>query len=126
MPINFQPLFEVSVWSIVYWTLAILLSAFWGWYSVEHMLQHDKEEKFLRICRQTSKSESTLLKRFRIFDAFMSDFILSLFGWISLYILIRNLQNENYNNFNIFLGSVAILCISGYGFKIAEKMKIGQ
>jgi hypothetical protein len=68
--------------------------------------QHEEEKKYIK-------------KLVGIF----SDFIMAFVGWICLYVLIANLlTNSNSDNFNIFLGTIALLSISGYGYKIASKL----
>jgi hypothetical protein len=65
--------------------------------------QHEEEKKYIK-------------KLVGIF----SDFIMAFVGWICLYVLIANLLTNS--NSDIFLGTIALLSISGYGYKIASKL----
>jgi hypothetical protein len=55
---------------------------------------------------------------------FISDFLVSFAGWISLLALYNNICTEKFDNFNIFLGTIAFLGIAGYGYKIWERLGV--
>lgn len=123
----------------LYWEFAFVMSVFWGLYAIWYGAQKDIEtqivsEMEIKSTKKTitkwTKEESNkgLLESCKSSGtwgstgAFLSDFLLSFIGWISLYIFIGNYCNKELSNLNIFLALVGIICISGYGFKISEKI----
>lgn len=97
---------------------AILLSIFWGFYGLNY--EKNKIEK--------SKMRGKNLIRFwredpiEAFGIFLSEFIGSFAGWFCLYILIRRfLDNQDkLGSFDIFLGTIAVLGITGYAHRLVD------
>jgi hypothetical protein len=116
----------------LYWIIAVFMSIFWGYFGVKYEELDEVEEV---IVNQSERRNITLTNtKIKIkkqpqwyqVGTFLSDGMLSLVGWICLYVLLKNISDEklhDYENFNIFLGTVAVICITGYGYKIAEKLK---
>lgn len=124
---------QFNIW-VLYWIFAFSLSVFWGlyaiWYEV-NSLGSDFEEKKGNITETYWKRKQTKglkdsckeLGRMGSLGAFISDFLLSFIGWVCLYFFLENYYiKADQSNINIFLVLVAIVCISGYGFKISEKI----
>lgn len=140
--IDLTPLFVCGFWSTLYWIIAIGMSVFWGFYGI---LDEANEEKKTEIvteshgktfcCTKTQtqyidaiytiKEGCEELGVMYSIGAFISDFTWSFIGWCALYILLSQYCCTELVVLNIFLGIVAIVGITDYGFKIPEKMKIG-
>lgn len=115
--INFKPIFETGYWMNLYWIVAVFISLIWGYNGIVYVIEESENTN--------EKSKNTSIYKFHHhIEAFISEFILSMLGWASLYLLLANISNasDKYDNFNIFLGTVAAICISGYGYKIVEKL----
>lgn len=94
----------------VWLCLAILFSIFWGIYGCNNEIRKGKIKKGDRI---------------EITGIFLSEFIGSLIGWACLYILIVRFRNPNVivGSFDVFLGIVAVVGITGYSYKIVDALK---
>jgi hypothetical protein len=118
-------------YSCIYWFIAFAMSVFWGYFGVMYERNREVTEettkevdgKHVTVTRTKVEIKKNLC--WYELGTFLSDGMLSLVGWFSLYLLLINLQEpaEKFDNFNIFLGTVAVICITGYGYKIAEKLK---
>ncbi|HEX5670563.1 MAG TPA: hypothetical protein VFX66_03420 [Sulfuricurvum sp.] len=112
----------------VYWFIASIFSIFWGFFGI--MYERLDEYQEVEITENTTLTKSKIQTKNRpywyMIGTFISDGMLSLCGWASLYILLINMATNSIStnqNFNIFLGTVSLICITGYGYKIAEKLK---
>ncbi len=140
--IDLTPLFVCGFWSTLYWMIAIGISVFWGIYGIMDEANKDCEVevvterhgKAVHYTKTQTKYIEKITNPKKIWEkigtmysvgAFLSDFAWSFIGWCALYLLLYQHCNEDLANLNIFLGIVAIVGITGYGFKIPEKMKIG-
>ncbi|MDD5406643.1 MAG: hypothetical protein PHE73_06870 [Sulfurovaceae bacterium] len=97
--IDFTPLFQIGFISIAYWFVAIATSVMWGIYGINE------------------ENQKTCLKKTGVF---VSEFFGSMFGWSSLYLLIDRIMMGHGDNFEIFLGIVAITGIGGYAYRLAD------
>ena len=107
-------------WLIKYWFwLAIPLSVFWGIYGCieeEKRIERDiKEGNFLKINKE----------KWIFAGIFVSEFIGSFAGWICLGILVSRYRTGGITSggFDVFLGTVAVIGISGYSYQIASAFK---
>lgn len=105
--INLQPLFEFSIWSVGFWVLAVVVSGYWVCDAARWT------QKQIDDGKEYDEYE---------FSHGLSDFLVSFGGWGALYLLLANLITGAHDTFNAFLGTIAILGISGYGYKIAGKL----
>ena len=128
--------------NVTYWSIAIGMSVFWGLYGIIDEANEEKKTeivterqgktlcctktrtKYIGAISNPSEGWKELGVMYSI-GAFISDFAWSLIGWGALYLLLHQYCNEELATLNIFLGIVAIVGITGYGFKIPEKMKVG-
>lgn len=118
------------------------MSVFWGFYGIMDEANRDKASKIVTIrTGSTTTYKKTTTKYFGAIctikegceelgimysiGAFVSDLTWSLIGWGALYLLLSQYFCTELVVLNIFLGIVAIVGITGYGFKIPEKIKIG-
>jgi hypothetical protein len=144
--IDLKPLFVCGFWSTFYWITAIGVSVFWGLYGimeeaykgvssqeVEKVIV-EQEGKRTEITKTFTRYSLEILNLKNAFEylglvysmgAFISDFIWSFIGWCSLYLLLSQYDCVELVTLNVFLGIVAIVGITGYGFQIPDKMKIG-
>ena len=90
-------------WSCL--VIAILFSIFWGIYGCKETGENIEVEK--------KGKKMYLTKRIGIF---LSESIGSLMGWACLYTLIVRLRTSNLTigSFDVFLGIIAVLGITGY------------
>lgn len=126
-----------------YWFVAIVISSFWGIYGILDEANKDtkieivteRQGKVIACTKTQTKYIGKLSNPEKAwgklgfvysFGAFLSDFSWSMIGWIALSILSEQYTNSALATFNIFLGIVAVVGITGYGFKIPEKIKLGQ
>lgn len=119
MPIDFfRPIFTTEC-TYVFWFSAVFMSAIWGYNGIVYVKEENEINKSYE-----EKVQNVFVKYHHHAEAFLSEFILSMLGWGSLYLILLNISknSDKYDNFNIFLGTVAVICISGYGYKIAEKL----
>lgn len=140
--VDLTPLFVCGFWSTFYWIIAIGMSIFWGLYGIMEEANSDKKTKIVtsRTGRITTCIKTTTKYIGAIYTikegcvelgimysigAFVSDFAWSLIGWGALYLLLSQYFCTELVVLNIFLGIVAIVGITGYGFKIPEKIKLG-
>jgi hypothetical protein len=107
--INLEILYQNPTIHLLFWIIAILVSVWWA----KDGLLWDIEDK---------KEKEEEFKCYEKFSYFFSDFFISFFGWIALYLLLANIIVGQFDAFNIFLFTVAILGISGYGYKLAGKL----
>lgn len=140
--VDLAPLFVCGFWSTLYWIIAIGMSVFWGFYGIMEEANSDKETKI--VTRHTRLATTCIKTRTKYIDAiytikngceelgimysigaFISDFAWSFIGWGALYLMLSQYSCAELVVLNIFLGIVAIVGITGYGFKIPEKMKVG-
>jgi hypothetical protein len=141
--IDLTPLFVCGFWSTLYWIIAIGMSAFWGLYGIMDEANSDKATKIVtshtRLATTYTKTRTKYIGAIYTIKkacdelgimysigAFISDFAWSFIGWGALYLLLSQYSCSELDVLNIFLGIVAIVGIAGYGFKIPEKIKIGQ
>lgn len=140
--VDLTPLFVYGFWSTSYWIVAISMSVYWGLYGIMEEANKDKETeiitkrtgavvrytktqiKYLGAIRNPKKGWKELGLMYSS-GAFISDFTWSFIGWCALYLLLSQYCCGELVALNIFLGIVAIVGITGYGFQIPEKMKIG-
>lgn len=54
---------------------------------------------------------------------FFSEFIGSLAGWLSLYVLLYRSQSVTPGSFDVFLGIVAVVGVSGFSYRIIDVLK---
>ncbi|HZF69755.1 hypothetical protein [Sulfuricurvum sp.] len=118
------------------------MSTFWGFYGIVDEANKDTEvevvtERHGKVVYYTKTQTKYIgkitnpkkgwekLGTMYSFGAFLSDFVWSILGWFALYVLLSQYRCIELVNLNIFLGIVAIVGITGYGFKIPEKMKVG-
>ncbi|MBU0631122.1 hypothetical protein KKA17_00600 [bacterium] len=94
----------------IYWGIALITSILW-------VIDYQKETKYEE--EEKKEQQSCFVKSMWYF----SDFFVSFVGWVSLYILLYDIKEEKFDSFNIFLATVAIISISGYGYKLFEKLK---
>lgn len=90
--------------SIIFWIVAIAISAYWGAVGLDCL----KDEKSIPHTKLHKSSY------------FVSDFLVSLAGWLSLFVLIETYADAQLSSLNIFLGIVAFMGITGYGFELAK------
>lgn len=125
-------------YTYLYFGVALIPSIFWGCYAIwnEANKYTEFETVTVRVMGSTSKTSTkwTIIEKISLCasynklgvigsaGAFLSDFLLSMIGWGSLYLFLINYTDDKFSNLNIFLGLIAIICISGYGFKISEKI----
>jgi hypothetical protein len=100
-------------WIIKYWLwLAILFSVFWGFYGCNY---------------ERKKQEIKWYDLIEWVGIFISEFIGSFAGWYCFSILAPRLQKpDTLGVFDIFLGTVAVIGITGYSYKIADKLIEGS
>lgn len=140
--IDLTPLFVCGFWSTFYWIIAIGVSIFWGLYGIMDEANKDckveliterhgkavcytkTQTKYIGAIANPKEGWGKLGTMYSI-GAFISDFVWSFIGWCALYLLLSQYCSKELLGLNIFLGIVAIVGITGYGFKIPEKMKIG-
>lgn len=138
--IYFHILFSYSWQFVLYWSIAFAASIVWGCYAIWYeVIQYSEYEVIIEIEENLGKTTTTTtqtkteyaknlmesyhkLGKLGSIGAFLSDFLLSLIGWCSLYVLMAHIECSKTGNIDIFLGTVAVICISGYGFKISEKI----
>ena len=140
--IDLTPLFVCGFWSTFYWIIAIGVSVFWGLYGIMDEANKDCEveiitERIGKVINYTKTQTKYIGKNYSLLKAckkigilyslgaFVSDFTWSFIGWCSLYLLLSQYCDKDLATLNIFLGIVAVVGITGYGFKIPEKMKVG-
>lgn len=140
--VDLIPLFVCGFWSTFYWIIAIGMSVFWGFYGILEEANKDCEvdivtERHGKVVYYTKTQTKYIGKITNPMDAlkkigsmysigaFVSDFAWSFIGWCALYLLLSQYCYAELAVLNIFLGIVAIVGITGYGFKIPEKMKVG-
>jgi len=118
------------------------MSVFWGLYGIMDEANSDKKTKI--VTRRTGRITTCIKTKTKYIDAiytikegceelgimysigaFISDFAWSFIGWCALYLLLSQYCCAELVVLNIFLGIVAIVGITGYGFKIPEKIKVG-
>lgn len=126
----------------IYWEFAVVMSIFWGLYGIIDEANEDTKTKIITKeingnSEYTEKQVKYLGEITNIKEAwnelgfmyasgaFLSDFLWSILGWSALYLLLSQYCNEELIAFNVFLGVVSIVGITGYGFKIPDKIKIG-
>lgn len=143
MEMDFNSLYEYGFWSIFYWFIAIVMSIFWGVYGIvdeaynatEVEIITERQGKIFHITKTQTKHIEKMknpkiswkaIGTMHSIGAFVSDFVWSIMGWSALYVLLSQYQCEKLVHLNIFLGIVAVVGITGYGFKIPEKIKIGH
>ena len=107
--INLEILYQNPTIHLLFWVLAILVSAWWARDGLLWMIED----------RKTKNKELECYERF---SSVLSDFFISFSGWLALYLLLANIIVGQFDTFNIFLFTVAILGISGYGYKLAGKL----
>jgi len=128
--------------NVIYWSIAIGMSVFWGFYGIMDEANKDTEAevvtkrigkiinyrktqtKYIGAIGNPKQGWKKLGPMYSV-GAFLSDFAWSFIGWSALYLLLSQYCCAELVVLNIFLGIVAIVGITGYGFKIPEKMKIG-
>jgi hypothetical protein len=138
----------LCIFQLLYWLLAFCLSVAWGIYGVRYEATKDISiEEIIKSPNPESKmigelATSTMtttynnmkiatftdavneLGTLNALMAFLSDFLLSFFGWLSLYVLSNRVMcTSDLGSFDVFLGTIAIIGIPGYGFKIADKLE---
>lgn len=138
---------SLDVCELIFWAVAISMSIFWGIYGILDEAYNVHTIKKTTKTITGSDEETCSVKKVQTeydfestnpvvafkelgwvygLGAFLSDFAWSILGWIALYKLHSQYCNPELVTFNIFLGIVAIVGITGYGFKIPEKIKIGS
>ncbi|MDD4854286.1 MAG: hypothetical protein PHQ22_01455 [Sulfuricurvum sp.] len=127
---------------VIYWGIAFVMSVFWGLYGIMDEANKDCEveiitERIGKVINYTKTQTKYIGKNYSFLKAckkigilyglgaFVSDFTWSFIGWCSLYLLLSQYCDKDLATLNIFLGIVAVVGITGYGFKIPEKMKVG-
>jgi len=68
-------------------------------------------------CIQANLSSICSIKSFA---HFISDFFSSLIGWGALYLLLARQIAEKADNFDIFLGIIAVAGITGHGYRLPD------
>ncbi len=98
---------------------AIPLSCFWGVYGCkfESQVKPHKYKYLIDFIKEN---------RLEAFGVFTSEFIGSFAGWYCLHLLAPSLNNYNKDSelggFDIFLGTVAVIGITGYSHKLFDKI----
>lgn len=127
---------QILEYQCIYWIIAFAMSTFWGYFGVKYeelieleveQTKDDEEKNSSKITKYVIDDNKHEYECWYKVGTFVSDGLFSLVGWICLYFLLTNMAEDKlkaYENFNIFLGTVAIICITGYGYKIAEKLKV--
>jgi len=91
------------------WFIAFLSSLVWGIYGWVYWEEEKKPKK------------KNLMER--VADS-LSEFMGSFAGWFCFYIVILRLQSfDKLGSFDIFLGSIAVIGICGYSYRIIELLK---
>jgi len=128
----------MSIYWAIYWFFAFTISIFWGLYAIWYEVNQYSESEIETVQENNNttktkkyweikKAQGLIVSCKKLgtigsLGAFLSDFLLSLIGWGSLHMFINNYINKIQSNIDIFLALVAIICISGYGFKISDKI----
>lgn len=91
------------------WIIAFLFSLFWGIYGWAYV-EKGEELKDKRLMEKIGDS--------------LSEFAGSFIGWVFFYILVLRLQSfDKLGSFDIFLGTIAVIGICGYSFKLVDALK---
>ena len=97
------------------WLLfAIICSLIWGFYGCKVGNKKFWGKKF--------KEKKDWDKWIEPVSIFLSEFIGSFIGWICLYVLVfhYNTKPLTLGSFDVFLGIVAVLGITGYAYRLAD------
>jgi hypothetical protein len=139
--------YQLIVWTL-YWSLAIVISLYWGWQgciSIDYDCSESKacvDDKKTTEIKDGDKTTTTYRdcgdcelyghnecnqKKIKWSYAF-SDFLSSMIGFGALYMLLEILSKKpsdfkDMGAFLIFLGIVAILGITGFGYKFVDVFK---
>ena len=105
-----------------YWSLAVIMSAGWGLYGCNHTSNYDEngilKDKKNRKTIRAFFMENTI----EAIGILFSEFAGSMAGWWCLYILASRYTKIpcSLGVFDVFLGTVAVVGISGYSYKIVN------
>jgi hypothetical protein len=105
--------------TIVWFVLALCCSIYWGVYGCNDVKNENNKDKN----RERFENIKTyfLKNKIEAIGIFMSEFIWSFLGWIALYILIQRFPDK-LGNFDIFLGTIAVIGITGYASLLSDKI----
>ena len=123
----FEPLFISNCLNAAYWSVAIGMSTFWGYYGIIYEKDNNKKEEMVceLACCDYAGNKPNPHPYMTSAACFLSDFAWSFIGWCALYMLMLLFSNDKFDSLNIFLGIIAVVGITGYGSMIPEKIKIG-
>lgn len=98
---------SITLW-LLFLGIAFISSAFWGSYGCEV-----EKKKFWKKDWKGGWIEPL--------GIFLSEFLGSFAGWYCFYVLISRHQDKiTFGNFDIFLGTIAVIGITGYSHKLVE------
>lgn len=116
-------------WCVFYWIAATLISVFWGWQGYVYIdydcAKNNDCTKANKDCEDCDLYGHNKYNQEKIkWSHAFSDFLSSMAGFTALYILlIQDDKLKDFGAFHIFLGIVAILGITGFGYKLIEVFK---
>ena len=94
-----------------FWGLAVFLSLFWGIYGCNSV--KDKKIKLIDFMKNDP---------LEVLGIFLSEFIGSLAGWYCFSLLLPRIKYPNLGIFEVLLGTIAVIGISGYSYKLIDKI----
>jgi hypothetical protein len=96
-----------SVWFSVWSVIALIISTVWGIYGWHCKVKNEVDNKWIEKA-----------------GAALSEFLGSFLGWCCLYVLIVRFRvvPNIIGGFDIFLGTVAVVGITGYSYRIVEAL----
>lgn len=111
---------HIWIWVVV----AVPFSLLWGFYGIaEEEKKKKEEEEENKGKEKKSKEEKGFFYWVVILGVFFSEFLGSLIGWTCLYFLVcRALKSVDLGVFDVFLGTVAIVGITGFFHQIVKKL----
>ena len=93
--------------------MAIAVSLFW-------ILRYYFESLNIEIKESKEKTVAVIVR-----DV-LSDFFVLSSGLISLYALLLNFSTKEFTSFDVFLASVVVISISGYAYKLFNKLNMKE
>ena len=96
---------------------AIICSLIWGFYGCGEEIR-DEEKEY----KEGVEKRECWHRCIWLIGIFLSEFIGSFIGWICLYVLVfhYNTKPLTLGSFDVFLGIVAVLGITGYAYRLAD------